>query len=159
MVSKAPGAARTPKSSISCRPRNPGKYKNGADRWQGVQPCTVMVDMYSNRQIEGSGLSRRCRPKLLVCILGRSSPARMSRLSYPTVSKFRIVQETRRNRAIIVRNRCVPVSGYRARYYGLGFGPALGPNPVRNRRFLAGSLKVFGALVAQPRCCPATAAV
>ncbi len=30
------------------------------------------------------------------------------------------------------------------------FGPALGPNPVRNRRFPTGSLKVFGALFAQP---------
>ena len=31
------------------------------------------------------------------------------------------------------------------------FGPALGPNPVRHRRFPAESLQVFGALLAQPR--------
>jgi hypothetical protein len=34
--------------------------------------------------------------------------------------------------------------------FGPAFGPASGPNPARNRRFLAGSLKVFGALTAQP---------
>jgi hypothetical protein len=31
------------------------------------------------------------------------------------------------------------------------FGPALGPNPARKRRFPTRSSKVFGALVAQPR--------
>ena len=32
------------------------------------------------------------------------------------------------------------------RIFWAWFGPALGPNPARNRRFSAGSLKVFGAL-------------
>ena len=36
------------------------------------------------------------------------------------------------------------------RVFWAWFGPALGPNPARNRRFPAGSLKVFGALLAQP---------
>ncbi len=35
------------------------------------------------------------------------------------------------------------------------FGPALGPNPIRNLRFPTGSLKVFGALLAQPSPCRA----
>ncbi len=45
-------------------------------------------------------------------------------------------------------------AGLRApcRAFWAWFGSALGPNPVRNRRFPAGSVKVFRALVAQPRC-------
>ncbi len=49
--------------------------------------------------------------------------------------KVRIIVETRRDRPRIVRNRCVPVCGYRAGYFGLGlrarlpeaisFGPRL----------------------------------
>jgi hypothetical protein len=42
------------------------------------------------------------------------------RLSYLAVEKFRIVVETRRKRPRIVRNRCVPVCGYRAGHFGLG---------------------------------------
>ncbi len=38
------------------------------------------------------------------------------------------------------------------RIFWAWFGPALGPNPVRNCRFPAGSLEVFGALLAQPSC-------
>jgi hypothetical protein len=45
----------------------------------------------------------------------------VTRLSYLSVYKFRIVIETRRNRPRIVRNRCVPVCGHRAGYFGLGF--------------------------------------
>ncbi len=41
-------------------------------------------------------------------------------MSYLTVHKFRIVVEARGNWPRIVRNRCVPVSGYRAGYFGLG---------------------------------------
>ncbi len=41
----------------------------------------------------------------------------LARLSYLTVSKFRIVVEARRNRLRIVRNRCVPVC---AGYFGFG---------------------------------------
>ena len=37
------------------------------------------------------------------------------------------------------------------RVFWAWFGIALGPIPARNRRFPAGSLKVFGALLAQPR--------
>ncbi len=67
------------------------------------------------------------------------------RLSVLTV-EFRIVVETRRNRSRIVRNGFwVP-----CRIFLAWFGPALGSNPVRNRRFPAGSLKVFGAMLAQP---------
>ncbi len=44
----------------------------------------------------------------------------MTWLIYLTVCKFRIVVETRGNRARIVRNRCVPVCEYRAGYFGLG---------------------------------------
>ena len=83
------------------------------------------------------------------------------RLTYLTVQKFRVVVETRRNRAIIVRNRCVPVCGHRARYLGLGvahlqaqlwfeiedsrldpsvFGWILKGFPAQKRRFPAGSL-------------------
>jgi hypothetical protein len=36
------------------------------------------------------------------------------------------------------------------RIFWAWFGFASGPNPVRNRRFPAGSLNIFGALVAQP---------
>ncbi len=38
-----------------------------------------------------------------------------------------------------------------SRTFWAWFVPALGRNPARNRRFPAGSLKVVGALVAQPR--------
>ncbi len=34
------------------------------------------------------------------------------------------------------------------------FGPAFGPNPVRNRRCPAGSLEVVGVLLAQPSLVP-----
>ncbi len=61
--------------------------------------------------------------------------------------KVRLVVETRRKRHRNVRNRRVPVSGCRAGYFGLGL--ALSPNPVRNRRYPAGSLQVFGALSAE----------
>ncbi len=44
----------------------------------------------------------------------------MIRQSYLAVYKFRIVVETRRNRPKIVRNRCVPLCGYHAGYFGLG---------------------------------------
>ncbi len=40
---------------------------------------------------------------------------------YLTVLKLRIVFETRRNRPRIVRNPCVPVCGYHAGYFGLGW--------------------------------------
>ncbi len=40
--------------------------------------------------------------------------------AYLTLDKFRIIVETRRNRARIGRTRCVPVCGYRAGYAGLG---------------------------------------
>ncbi len=39
------------------------------------------------------------------------------------------------------------------RVFWAWFGFALGPNPIQNRRFPAGSLKVFGALLAQPSNC------
>ncbi len=39
------------------------------------------------------------------------------------------------------------------RIFGSWFGPALGSNPIRNRRLPAGSLQVFGALFTQPRNC------
>ena len=67
----------------------------------------------------------------------------MSRLSYLTVYKFRIVVETRRNRPRMFRDRWVPVCGYSAGYLGLGLAQ-LG----QLRSFLAGCLKVFG--IAQP---------
>ncbi len=35
--------------------------------------------------------------------------------------------------------------------FSVCLGPALGPNLVRNRKFLAGSLKVVGAFSVQPR--------
>ncbi len=41
-------------------------------------------------------------------------------LSYLTGNKFWIAVETRRNRFMIVPNRCVPVCGYDAGYFGLG---------------------------------------
>jgi hypothetical protein len=37
------------------------------------------------------------------------------------------------------------------RIFGAWFGPALAPNPARNRTLPAGSLKVVGALLAQPK--------
>ena len=80
----------------------------------------------------------------------RSGWASKPKSSMSQFVKCRIIVETRRNRAKIVRNRCAPVCGYRARYFGLGSAQLWGPNPVRNRRFPAGSLRVFGALLAQP---------
>ncbi len=40
------------------------------------------------------------------------------------------------------------------RMFGAWFGPAVGPNPVRNRRFPAGFLQVFEAGLAQPSLVP-----
>ncbi len=76
---------------------------------------------------------------------------RSTRLSYLTVCFF------------LNRRRNTPKSGHhRSNLLSVGvrvpcriswawFGPALGPNPARCRRFPAGSLKVFGALQAQSR--------
>ncbi len=57
-------------------------------------------------------------------------------MSYFAVSKFRIVVETGQNRS---ESLCVDL---RAQYgiFWAWFGPALGPNPPRNRIFPAGSL-------------------
>ena len=58
-----------------------------------------------------------------------------------------------------VRNRSESVcAGLWApcRIFWAWFGPALGPNPARKRRFPARSLKVFGALLAQPSPDPCT---
>ncbi len=51
----------------------------------------------------------------------------LSRLGYLTVHKFRIVVETRRNLARIVRTRCAPVRGYRAEYFGLSLAQLSAP--------------------------------
>ena len=63
------------------------------------------------------------------------------------------VSDRRRNTPKSVQNRseslCVGL-GVPCRIFWVWFDPALGPNPARNRRFPTGSLKVFGALLAQP---------
>ncbi len=53
--------------------------------------------------------------------------------------------ETRRNRARIVRNRCVPVSGHRAGYLGLAW-LRFRPNSGSKSKISCRILKVFGAL-------------
>ncbi len=68
------------------------------------------------------------------------------RLSYVTVTNYRIVRGTRRNRVRIVRNRRMPFCGHRAGHFLAWLGLALGPSPAR--RFPAGSLQVLGALKA-----------
>ncbi len=66
-----------------------------------------------------------------------------ARLSYLKVYKFRIVVETLRYRARIVRTRCVPVCGHRAGYFGRG----LASRP--RLEIEAGSFEVFVCLLAQ----------
>ncbi len=65
------------------------------------------------------------------------------------------VSDLRRNTPKSVQNRSESLCrGLWApcRSFWAWFGPALGPNPARNRGFRAGSFKVFGALLAQPSC-------
>ncbi len=72
-------------------------------------------------------------------------------LSSAELSHFLKVSDRRRNTPKSAHYRSESLcAGLPCRIFGVWFGQVLGPNPVRNRRFLAGSLKVFGALVAQP---------
>ncbi len=59
-------------------------------------------------------------PKPPTFMAPKLGPRPWNRLSYLTIFVFRIVVETRRDRPRIARNRCVPVRGYRAGYFGLG---------------------------------------
>ncbi len=77
------------------------------------------MDVTKPYEFIGLGAMVTTASKYVVSILCLLS----TRLSYLTVNKFRTVVETRRNRARIVRNRCVPVCGHRAVYFGLGFVP------------------------------------
>ncbi len=77
-------------------------------------------------------------------------PGILSRLSSLTVCK---VSDRRRNMPKRAQNRSEPLCAglwVPCRVFWGWFGAALGSHPIRNRRFLAGSLKVFGALLAQP---------
>ena len=64
------------------------------------------------------------------------------------------VSDRRRNTQKSAQNRSESLcAGLRApcQIFGLGLAQLLGPNPARNRRFPAGSLKVVGAFVVQQR--------
>ncbi len=70
------------------------------------------------------------------------------------VSRSLKVSDRRRNTPAWAHNRSESLcAGLRVPcwIFWSWFGPASGPNPVGNRRFLAGSFKVFGALFTQPR--------
>ncbi len=63
------------------------------------------------------------------------------------------IPDGRRNRLESAQNRSESLCAglwVPYRVFGAWFGPALDPNQFRNRRLPAGSLQVFGALLAQP---------
>ncbi len=73
--------------------------------------------------------------------------------SQTPVSHSLQVSDRRRNTTKSGQNRSESLCaglGAPCRLFWAWFGFALGPSPGRNRRFPAGSLKVFGALLVQP---------
>ncbi len=91
------------------------------------------------------------RNRFPVCCLHLGLSNRTVELSHSLT-----VSDRRRNTPKSAQNRSESLcAGVRApcRIFWAWRGPALGPNPARNPRFPAGSLKVFGALVAQPSVC------
>ncbi len=76
----------------------------GIPRTPGVQTTPMPLSTAPLKQCQ---LSLACRGLPL-------SLRHLAQLDYLTVKKFRIVVETSRKQSRIVRNRCVPVCGYRA---------------------------------------------
>jgi hypothetical protein len=69
------------------------------------------------------------------------------------LSHILYVSDPRRNTHKSAQNRSKSLCGglwVPCRIFSAGFGPVVGPDSLRNRRFPAGSLKVVGALVAEP---------
>ncbi len=77
--------------------------------------------------------------QILLCCISEMPPPRLSHL---TKNKNGIVVETRRNRPRIVRNRFVPVCGYRAGYLGLVW-PSFRPTPGSKSMIPGRILKSF----------------
>ena len=114
--------------------------------------CILEWPTWGSGQLQPwGGFTKVFIAELVVCLSFRPQ----ARLSYLTVYKFRVVVETRRNRArigpesfgIVVCRFVATVPDI----VGLVW-PSFGPNPVRNRRFPAGSLNVLGAFLAWPSC-------
>ncbi len=82
------------------------------------------------------------------------SPCR-SQLFSAELSHSSKVSDRRRNTLKLAQNRSDSLCDglwVPCRVFWAWFGPALGSNPARNRRFPARSFKVFGAILAQPSC-------
>jgi hypothetical protein len=98
--------------------------------------------------------ARTTKPKNPYLLVAQWHPERRgpssARLSDLRDTKFRIVVETPPNRPRIRSESMCAGLWVPCRISWVWFGPALGQNPARNRRFSARSLKVFGAMFAQP---------
>ncbi len=79
---------------------------------------------------------------LWLCSCRQKSPCTMTLLSYLAVKSFRT---SLKHAEIGPESLCAGLWAP-CRVFWFWFGPASGPNPVRNRRCPAGSFKVFGAL-------------
>ncbi len=104
----------------SLRRRAPEPANNGHAHIHRSRACGGLVGSMQHQYV---GARHQDPPRFVDARSGnvRNMCASVSwtRLSYLTVQKFHIVVETRRNLARIVRNRCVPVCGQRAGYFGL----------------------------------------
>jgi hypothetical protein len=90
-------------------------------------------------------------PSLSVKV-SQAAPSRpTTRLSHLSLFKFRIVVKTHTEIGQNHSESLCAALWVPCRICWAWFGPALGPNPARNRRFPAGSLKVVRDLLAQPR--------
>ncbi len=100
------------------------------------------------------------RPTALFCGAPAPQPHPVGAAAHQTtrssakLSHSFIVSGRRRNTPKSDQNRSESLCAglwVSCRIFWVWFGPALAPNPARNRRFPAGSLNIFGALLAQPR--------
>ncbi len=86
--------------------------------------ATIISSAPQWRPINGQGHPRKCRKTFVALLCFAASSSGLVCLSLGLAIsqfyKFRMDVETRRNRARIVRNRCVPVCGHCAGYFGLG---------------------------------------
>jgi hypothetical protein len=102
----------------------------------------------------GSGWGQApLRSYVLRCLHTEVSPL-MTFADLPRLSHLTVQKDRHRNTPKSAHNRSESLcAGLRVpcRIVWAWFGPALGPNPVRNRRFPAGSFRDFGACLAQPR--------
>ena len=119
-------------------------------------PCRVFWDWFGPALGPNPDRNRRF-PAGSLNVFEEDRPPRGHDESYNNsaeLSRSLKVSDRRRNTPKSGQNRSESLCAglwVPCRIFWAWFGPALGPNPARNRIFPAGSLKVVGALLAQPR--------